>query len=394
MKNTSSDWTKNKMQFPLKKIRHRMMAVIILSSLLPVFLLGMFVFFRTREELSGKALEMQKSVAEAVRQGLIAQVNLYAKQLEKFVQEIDIQGMNQEAQVTALYRFLDLNPLFFSIFIYDTEGRIVSLGYRNRFKGDDFLLGRNIFEAKEDKNRQTASIIKEVIKTGRMIVSDKIVSFHQIKQLLVMDPVPAFENPHKFIGAMSCGIQIDGPSLQGTIENFKFPGESFMLLTDGDGTILAKKGKTLPEGLETMKISRPVSETEFESTWTNLNGSEIFLTFGRIPAIGTIIAIGTPRNEIFGFIHQIIWGMFLLTLISLVIGLFFSLILSDNMVEPILDLIEGIKKVSEGAVSHRVNTRGEDELSDAGRAFNEMASHLEKNRLMEDIWSRKWKPPS
>lgn len=370
------------------------MAVIILSSLLPVFLLGMFVFFRTRDELSGKALEMQRSVAEAVRQGLIAQTNLYARQLEKFVQEIDIQGMNQETQVTALYRFLDLNPLFFSIFIYDSEGRIVSLGYRNRFKGDDFMLGKNIFEAKEEKNKHTASIIKEVMKTGRILVGDRIVSFHQIRQLLVMVPIPAFENPQKFVGAMSCGIQIDGPSLQGTIENFQFPGDSFLILTDGDGTILAQKGKNLPDGLESMKLSKPLTENDFESTWTNFNGSDFFITCGKVPAIGAIIAIGTPRNEIFGFIHQIIWGMFLLTVISLVIGLFFSLILSDNMVDPILDLIEGIKKVSEGAVSHRVSTRGEDELSDAGRAFNEMASHLEKNRLMEDIWSRKWKPPS
>jgi len=380
--------------FLFKKIRHRMIALVLFASLFPVFLLGLFVFLKTKEELTQKALEMQKSLAEAVRQGINAHINLYATQLEKLAQDIEIQKMKPESQAPVLFNFLDLNPLFFSCVVYDAKGNIVCITYRDRNHSDDDKIGKNIFSAKNPIHFDTANAVRKVLETGRMQVVDKLITYHGQKQMLVIVPIPSFVDSQKTIGVLSCGIQVAGPSLQATIENFFLGLDSFILLTDMEGLILAKKGRNLPEGLYKMNLSDTIKTNEFVSTTSDLGGTEYFITIGKVSAIESLIVIGTPSCEVFGFIRQIVMGIFLLTLICLIVGLFLTISLSESLTGPIMKLIEGIKKVSEGAISHRIPHEGEDELAEACHAFNEMAGQLEKNRILEDIWSRKWRPPS
>ena len=236
--------------------------------------------------------------------------------------------------------------------------------------------------------------MKLVLKTGKVTVSERVVKTQSMNQLLVLAPIRSFVDSQKIIGVLSCGIQIEGSHLQGTLENYFVGKSSFIVLTDRHGNIISQKGQNLPEGLMKMELSRNISETDLESTWTKFSGTDYIVTLGRIRAIGCMIAIGTPRHEVLGFISQIVWGMILVTLICLIVGVFFSVVLSETFVGPILGLIEGIQKVSEGVITHRIDVQGQDELGDACKAFNEMASQLEKNRLLEEIWSRKWNPPS
>jgi HAMP domain-containing protein len=371
-----------------------MIAVVAFAGLLPVFLIALFFLTKTREELTTNALENQKSLAEAVRQGISTQVYHYRKQLERFATDPEMQSLKTDRQSAALTRFLEQNHLFFSIFVYDASGTVTSLGYRNKFRGDDFLIGRNIFQAKDPIVQGVASSVRDVLQSRRLKVIERVQQGRRQPQLFVMAPIPSFSNPDRMIGVISAGIQIEGPQLQGTLEYFSVSKRSFLLLTDTQGYLLAKKGKHLPDGLMQMNLSHTLDEKEFESTLTDLAGTRYFLTVGRIPAISCFLAIGTPQDEILGFIHQILGGMMLLGLICLIIGVGVSLWLSNALLEPVMALIDGIKKVSDGIVSHRIPPEGENELSEACEAFNQMASQLEKNRLMEEIWSRTWNHPS
>lgn len=381
------------MNWPFQKIRHRTIALVTFACLVPMVLMSFFVLTRTRAELSLKALEVQKTLTETIRRGLSSQIVNYGRQLTRFAEDMGMQSMNPVRQQASIYSFLDINPLFYSCFVYDTKGTLQCLGYRNRFDGDFRLIGRNILAAQSKVNRATAEAFAKVLKTGQIAVGQEVIRSHQQTQMLVLVPIRSFGDPRQIVGVMSCGVQVDGPSLQGSIEDFSVGEKSFILLTNNEGRVMARSGKDLPAGLERMILSQSLEGTKINSAWSTLAGKEYIVTAAKVPIVDFIIAIGTPTEEVFGFIWQILLGMILLTLICLMLGLFFSFLLSETLVSPILSLIAGIKNVSDGMLSYRIEVEGGDELSEAGRAFNEMASRMEKNRLLEEMWSRKWNPP-
>ncbi|MBF0501751.1 MAG: cache and HAMP domain-containing protein [Candidatus Riflebacteria bacterium] len=389
------------MKLPFNKIRHQTLAVVAMAALLPVVLLALFVVGRLRTELTYQALHAQKSLAEAVRQGIQMQIKTWIHQLEHFVETPAIQTMNAATQKPVLFKFLDQNPLFASAFVYNSDGTIINVAYRNRNKGDDNLLGANLSQLGLKEAGQpstwgyTILAFHDVMKTGELKISAHISSFNQKAQLMVFLPIKAFDDSSRIVGILSIALHLDGVILQEMIEGFASGRRGFLILTDRIGSIIARKGQDLPPGLEKATLSRP-PEIGFESIWSKLDGQEYLVTLGPVNSINGYILVAAPSEAVLGFIGKILWGMGLLTIISLVISGGFGLVLANTVIEPIQRLIEGISKVSEGDVAHRIEVpdEAEDELSDAGRAFNEMAGSLEKNRLIGDIWSGTWKPPS
>lgn len=64
--------------------------------------------------------------------------------------------------------------------------------------------------------------------------------------------------------------------------------------------------------------------------------------------------------------------------VSLVLALFIALLLSYSLLRPIQDLTRAASRMAGGDLSQRVSTRGQDEVSQLGKAFNRMAESLER----------------
>jgi len=97
-----------------------------------------------------------------------------------------------------------------------------------------------------------------------------------------------------------------------------------------------------------------------------------------------------PRDKVLGFFHRILFDLSLVLAIALVLAVGFGFALARNLAGNVTRLLEGIRLVSDGVVSHRVPVEGEDEMAGACTAFNDMVASLEKNRLMDEIWTRTW----
>ena len=76
--------------------------------------------------------------------------------------------------------------------------------------------------------------------------------------------------------------------------------------------------------------------------------------------------------------------------VAFVIAVAAGFFMSRSLAEGISVLVDAIRNVASGVVSHRVEVRGNDELAEASQAFNEMLNTLEKHRMMDDIWHREW----
>jgi len=76
--------------------------------------------------------------------------------------------------------------------------------------------------------------------------------------------------------------------------------------------------------------------------------------------------------------------------VAFVIAVAAGFFMSRSLAEGISILVDAIRNVASGAVSHRVEVRGRDELAEASQAFNDMLNTLEKHRMMDDIWHSEW----
>jgi signal transduction histidine kinase len=63
--------------------------------------------------------------------------------------------------------------------------------------------------------------------------------------------------------------------------------------------------------------------------------------------------------------------------VTLVLAIFFALFMSQNMTEPILSLLGGVRKMSAGDFSAHVKVRHQDELGELGEAFNQMSVSIQ-----------------
>ncbi|HNV71147.1 MAG TPA: HAMP domain-containing protein, partial [Candidatus Ozemobacteraceae bacterium] len=118
-----------------------------------------------------------------------------------------------------------------------------------------------------------------------------------------------------------------------------------------------------------------------------------FLVFARtFPDLQAALVVGRTREAVLGRVSELSQHLLLMVVAAVVLAMAVSLVLADHFITQILKLIEGIRKVGDGVLSWRIPEVSDDELGDAGRAFNTMADRLERNRLIEDLWRQRERP--
>jgi len=87
------------------------------------------------------------------------------------------------------------------------------------------------------------------------------------------------------------------------------------------------------------------------------------------------------------------WSMALFGFTAILIGIGFSIALSNRLVTPLKQIMQAAKKVAEGDYNIEVNTQSSDELGNLAREFNSMAKRLKEYNDMniEQILSEKQK---
>jgi HAMP domain-containing protein len=385
-----------------QRIGHRIIAVAVFSAFLPILILGLTIGVKFRRDLVQQAMHSQIALTGAIQNGIDSLLRSYERQVRALALNPDIQPVDRHAppgtpsttdrQREAIYEFLDINPIFYSGFIYDAEGNVTSLALRNRYRGlDAKYLGRNVLRTKSENMESTRQVFQQVVRTGTSAFTGHIVSASQQKTMLMMVPIPHFVDQTKVVGVISCAINLEGPEMMELIREYPLVGGDILLLVDQSGGLIAARGEGLPEGLTGVALdferlrTEPTRAVEFP-----MNGQPYLGIVTRVPVLNSYLIAARPRREVLGFLHRILFDLMLVLSIAVVLAVGFGYALSRTLAEQVNRLLEGIRLVSDGVMNHRVRIEGEDELAQACAAFNDMVATLEKNRLMDEIWTREW----
>lgn len=368
-----------------------MLAMICLAVFLGIAVLGVFVISRLQASLSRQLIEDEKRLLLSVRQGLALKFGEIQQQLFNLAGHSALQKGDSSLQSKAITSLLAQNPLFLNGIVYDREGNVISATSRNPSSSDERFLNRNLL-----KNTKTLPKIiesfREALEMNRLSVSETVSSV-RTGQLLVMNvPIRVWDNPASVTGVLSIGLHLNGAMLQELLQGF-FSGEGFLFLTDRAGNILAKRGENLPETLSGADFSPLPRGPLPESAWSNLGGQEYLVTAADFPYLNGTLVSGSPKEKVMGLLHDLTLGMISLAVFALLVAAALGWIMADRFIGQIQLLVEGIRKVSDGVLSWRVDNPGDDELGEACRDFNSMTERLERNRMVEDLWKQRWNSP-
>jgi signal transduction histidine kinase len=110
----------------------------------------------------------------------------------------------------------------------------------------------------------------------------------------------------------------------------------------------------------------------------SLQGKEVLSASATIEPLGWLVFVDLPIDEAFGPIYASVQRTVVLLLVGLAISAVASLFLVRRMVSPIQTLQAGAARIGAGALDHRIEVKGSDELGALAGEFNRMAEQLQE----------------
>ncbi len=174
-----------------------------------------------------------------------------------------------------------------------------------------------------------------------------------------------------------------------------------IVITDASGEVLLSTASL--EGDASEKIEATVSITNFDYI-TNPDGESFYVLDGVIPGVvdkpsivygSQIMTNGELRGYVFtsaatgtedrliGITRRSVINGSVWVLLAALVAAYF---ITDRIVHPMKLMTDAVKKFAKGDFSERIAVRGNDEVSDLARAFNNMAESLENLEKMRNTF--------
>lgn len=368
-----------------RRIGNRVVLTAILAAVIPLLLLGSTVAVKVRHDLVRQTVESQKTLAASLLHGINSLFQNYRRQIEAIAGLPAMQSMKPELQQPVVHEFLEQQRIFFGCSVYDRNGRALLVSIRNQ--KDEGLHGAgSLLDLQADGSFVAG--FRQVIATRQPAFIADETSEYQQKMLFVMVPVVDFVNPDEVVGVVSCSISVAGPGIHEIISGFPIAATDVLLLTDHTGGLISSQGD-LPEGLRGLSLPQ-ASLLAPESARIEFAGTRYMGIITPVPEFSGFLLVARPQAQVLAFLNQLLLDLALMLVVAFVMAVAAGFFLSRSLADGISGLVEAIRGVASGMVSQRVEVRGDDELAEAGFAFNEMLSTLEKHRMMDDIWKREW----
>lgn len=184
---------------------------------------------------------------------------------------------------------------------------------------------------------------------------------------------------------------LHGAEVQERLDAAGVPGDGFVCIVDTAGRVLARRGDGLdPTVLAFTPAARfaapgPDRGPEPPRVLAEAPGAAL-VSMVWSPSLSAWILRGEPWDRAFALVRTLGGSFALAVAIALVLAGAAAAWLSHRLGEPIAALAAALGRLEAGVLAVRVEADGEDELADAGRAFNGLAASLQKRALVGAAW--------
>lgn len=377
-----------------QKIKYRTAFFFLLIGVLPTMAIAAYVVLKIQADLEDNVLALQQRRITAVKNAATHKLRDYESQLAFLSSDTSIQSLDRTKTSLKIIDFLDYSDFFSSIFLYDKDGVVVDVVYKNRFQGDNFLIGINAFDPANNQSEILQQNLRDVIRHKKPAVIRWTEPERLQTYLQFFTPVFAFEDRTRLIGVLSSRVRLLGYEIENLINIFPLEDREYTLITDPLGTIYVHQGDAFVADAVTMQFARRsggLAHGEIGSGTFLVKKREDLISFANIDELGLVVVLGKPYADVMGFLQYLLLSFFVFMAVVAIVAVTIAIYLAENLTAPILLLIDGINRVGEGVTSFKLSIKRDDELGEASKAFNKMTANLQKQQIMEEIWMKKWK---
>ncbi|MBI2876987.1 MAG: HAMP domain-containing protein [Candidatus Tectomicrobia bacterium] len=197
--------------------------------------------------------------------------------------------------------------------------------------------------------------------------------------------IPLFDPQNRFLGTLHAAVKMEVVAEH--IQDIRIGQSGGVLLVGSQGEVIADIDGLALSSLGNVSSLRSYRRARSGQAGiireANLNGRDAFINFaplgGPRGCLGWSILVTQDTDEIFTASRaqlKLSAAILLLGTLFILAGSFF--LLDRGIAEPLRQLMEGVRAVCLGDLSHRVKVQGQDELGKLAEAFNQMGASLQE----------------
>lgn len=348
-------------------VRGRTLRVVLSAATLTAVLVGLAAMWTLRRELEAAAREVNQARAARLASHVRGAVERGTASLEAVATTLAARSLDPPRMAPVLDLSLHIQPTFRSIYAYDAEGKVLL----RRYRASEAPAGPGTPERsatlaeKDDAEFQASAAAVLADGESRTLALRR----HRGGDLFLPCLVAVIGANGKPRGLLSGAVSAGGEGFDTMLAGLAPGAGGWVALTDADGAVLAASPHA-PR--QRGQLAPPSSEVRATATMDDL---------------GLRAVVALPTAEAYAALPGALGNLVLAALAALLIGGAAGVVLALRVTAPLGELVQGIRRVEEGVLGHRVQVDGEDEVAEVSRAFNRLAETLARHEMLGAIWA-------
>ncbi|HHT9105880.1 MAG TPA: ATP-binding protein [Candidatus Wujingus californicus] len=384
-------------------IGRKLLCWFLLLSILPIMVVAILTYRYARETIKNELINEEAFIAEGIKNHILTILNAgeYSSQFfasDEFIRRHLEMLNNNPDNKHIIRKFNDymvyktnLNKDFYETFVLNPAGIIVassnkkSIG-RIEFGADYFTYGKHGTYVKDvymDENTGEYSIAfaaPVLKKRGDKFLGVLVIRFNANRL-------------NEIVTGKKTGIKDDAGSFlrRGMTSEAYIVNKNYMLITSSrfkENAILKQQSKTEP-----VTIALHYGK-EVTGVYKNYMDKSVIGATRYLKKTGWILLVETEESEAYSPISKFKNRAITVVGICIVAVIFISFFVSRGIINPIILLVNGMKRVAQGDLNFRLETNLKDELGELTASFNLMTDDVKDSRekllkLKADLEERK-----
>ncbi|HHT9128798.1 MAG TPA: cache domain-containing protein, partial [Candidatus Wujingus californicus] len=384
-------------------IGRKLLCWFLLLSILPIMVVAILTYRYARETIKNELINEEAFIAEGIKNHILTILNAgeYSSQFfasDEFIRRHLEMLNNNPDNKHIIRKFNDymvyktnLNKDFYETFVLNPAGIIVassnkkSIG-RIEFGADYFTYGKHGTYVKDvymDENTGEYSIAfaaPVLKKRGDKFLGVLVIRFNANRL-------------NEIVTGKKTGIKDDAGSFlrRGMTSEAYIVNKNYMLITSSrfkENAILKQQSKTEP-----VTIALHYGK-EVTGVYKNYMDKSVIGATRYLKKTGWILLVETEESEAYSPISKFKYRAITVVGICIVAVIFISFFVSRGIINPIILLVNGMKRVAQGDLNFRLETNLKDELGELTASFNLMTDDVKDSRekllkLKADLEERK-----
>lgn len=362
-------------------IKKSLRTILIISSIIPVVIISIIA----HSLLSYRLLDVQKEnlikAAELNRSGLEAMIETHKTEINMLSYDRDVLGLlneyNSEDSTLInsvnqlLYNHKNSNPYCKALALYNKDRFAISDSYTNNLQSDsNFNLTLSYLYATKKPAVGVSGILDDSIEIGL--------------------PILDADNSNPPLGYIVSTFHL--AYFDNYLDALTFGDTGYAVLLDRNGDILYHPDVSLMGSQVTSaKLSSLVEEYNMGQIYSSgsfelfYNGTNQIYGYSIIPELDWVLLVKQDISEVQAMTSLILTLLIFICAVILIVIVIFAHYLSKRYTEPIIELRDAMRAVSDGDLAVQSNIRSKNELGELSKNFNKMLHIIKTN--YEDLES-------